>query len=355
VDYALLGRSGLRVSPLALGTMTFGTEWGWGAPEEACRRLLDAYLDAGGNFVDTADGYTGGTAESLLGKFFRARGDRDRVVLATKYAFNQRAGDPNAGGNGRKNLRRALEGSLKRLQTDYVDVYFLHAWDGVTPIEEVVAALDEVVRAGMVRAIAFSNVPAWWAARAVTLAEQLGRERCCALQFEYSLVERNIEREHVPLALALGLAVMPWSPLASGMLTGRYRGAGADPVGEGRLAALKAQGNPAFTKLFTERNWRIVDVLVDVARAAGRPPAQVALSWIVRRPGVVSTVLGATKPEQLLDNLTALDFALDPALSARLEEASRPETVHPYLYFEPEIRAMITGKTTVRAEPETFR
>jgi aryl-alcohol dehydrogenase-like predicted oxidoreductase len=353
--YSLLGRSGLRVSPLCLGTMTFGTEWGWGSAESAARTILDRYLEAGGNFIDTADGYTGGTSETILGAYLKDKGERDRVVLATKFTFNGRPGDPNAGGNSRKNIYRALEGSLRRLQTDYVDLYWLHAWDGLTPIEEVLSTLDDLVRAGKVRYIGLSDVPAWYFARAQTLAEQRGSERIAALQLEYSLVERNIEREHVPAALALGAGITPWSPLASGMLTGKYTAKGTRPEGQGRLEKTKDSPNPVFNKMLTERNWKIVDVLVGVAKEVGRSPAQVALNWITKRPGVTSTIIGATKVEQLDDNLKALDFDLTRELATRLDEASAPELVHPYLFFKEELQGMISGGTTVRAEPSWWR
>ena len=342
--YSPLGRSGLAVSPLCLGTMTFGTEWGWGAPKDTAFALMSAFLDAGGNFIDTADGYTNGTSEELIGEFLRQPGRRERVVLATKFTFNASPGDPNAGGNGRKNVQRALEGSLRRLKTDYVDLYWVHAWDGRTPIEEVVGTLDALVCAGSIRHYGLSNCPAWYIGRALTLAELRGQERACALQHEYSLVERNIEREHVPAALELGLGITAWSPLASGMLTGKYQ---RDALDAGRLGAVKDSGNPGFEKLFTERNWRIVDVLKDVARQVERTPAQVALNWVAQRPGVASLLIGATKTSQIDDNLGALDFDLPAELAARLEQESRPETVHPYHFFEPAMRAMIDGGATV--------
>jgi aryl-alcohol dehydrogenase-like predicted oxidoreductase len=353
--YSLLGRSGLRVSPLCLGTMTFGTEWGWGVDAAAAERLVAAYLDAGGNFIDTADGYTGGSSESILGGYLAEAGRRDRVVLASKFSFAAFPGDPNSGGNSRKNIHRALEGSLRRLKTDYLDLYWLHAWDGLTPVEEVMQTLTDLVRAGKIRYIGLSDVPAWYFARAQTLAELRGLERVAALQLEYSLVERNIEREHVPAAIELGAGITPWSPLASGLLTGKYRRDGVEASGGGRLEVVKGQGNPAFLKLFTERNWQIVDALVAVARELDRPPAQVALAWVARRPGVVSTLIGATRPEQLEANLRALDLELPPALAARLEEVSRPEVVHPYLFFQPAMRGMLTGGTRVTAEWPTYR
>ncbi|MDE2291495.1 MAG: aldo/keto reductase [Elusimicrobia bacterium] len=352
-EYALLGRTGLRVSPLCLGAMTFGTEWGWGSPAETARRILDMYLDAGGNFVDTADLYTNGKSEELLGEFLRGR--RDQVVLATKFTFNARPGDPNAGGNGRKNILQAVEGSLRRLKTDYIDLYWLHAWDMVTPVEEVVAAVDLLARQGKVRGFGLSNTPAWYAARAHTLAELRGMEKVCALQFEYSLVERRIEHEFVPMALELGMGILPWSPLASGFLTGRYRrGADGKGEGEGRLARMKDAKNPAFQK-FSERNWRILDALLEVSKEAGRPPAQVALNWASLRPGVCSTIIGASKPEQLEQNLAALDFELPAALAARLEEASRPERVYPYFFFDETLQGMIAGGVPVRREWPWYR
>jgi aryl-alcohol dehydrogenase-like predicted oxidoreductase len=353
--YSLLGRSGLRVSPLALGTMTFGTEWGWGSPRETAFALMDRYFERGGNFLDTADGYTGGTSETLIGEYFADRGARDRAVIATKFTFNAVPGDPNAGGNGRKNIYRALEGSLKRLRTDYVDLYWLHAWDGVTPVEEVMATFDVLVRTGKVRYIGLSDVPAWYLSRAQTLADLRGLERLAGLQLEYSLVERNIEREHVPAALALGLGITPWSPLGSGLLSGKYTRNGVQAQGEGRLPAVAGSGNPGFEKLLTERNWQIVDTLVGLARQLGKPPAQLALNWVARRPAVSSTIIGATKIEQLDANLGALDVDLPASIRAQLDEVSAPPLVHPYHFFTPTMRSMMTGGTTVLKEPEGFR
>jgi len=353
-DYSLLGQSGLRVSPLCLGTMTFGTEWGWGADVEVSRAMFRRYLEAGGNFVDTADGYTNGHSEELLGQFLKEAGNRDRLVLATKFTFNTSPGDPNAGGNGRKNIYRALEGSLRRLRTEYVDLYWLHAWDTVTPVEEVLSTLDALVRQGKVRAVGFSDTPAWYLAYAQGLARCRGLEPVSALQLEYSLVERNIEREHVPAALHLGMGICPWSPLASGFLTGKYRRGASGGEGQGRLQVVKGSGNAAFDK-FTDRNWKILEVLLDVASRLGRSPAQVAVNWIARRPGVTSTIVGATRLEQLEDTLQSLEFELPGELFARLEEVGRPEVIFPYLFFEPYLRSLISGGVAVRREPRSFR
>lgn len=345
MQYLTLGRSGLRVSPLCLGTMTFGTEWGWGSDEATAGQMLDAYLQAGGNFLDTADLYTGGKSEEICGRLIRDRNLRDRIVLATKYTFNAERGNPNAGGNGRKNMYRALEGSLRRLQTDYIDLYWMHVWDGVTPVEEVMAGMNDLVRAGKVRYFGFSDVPAWYAARAQTLAQFAHNEPAIALQLEYSLVERNIEREHIPAALELGMGICPWSPLAGGFLTGKYR---RGEPGEGRIETMSASGNMAFDRR-NERTWRVVDVLIEASKAIGRPPAEVALNWVATQRGVSSTIIGATKMSQLESNLRALDFTIPPEISASLDQVGALARAHPYVMFDsPPFPEMINGGVPVR-------
>ncbi|WP_049622918.1 aldo/keto reductase [Frateuria defendens] len=349
--YYTLGRSGLRVSPLALGAMTFGEEWGWGAAEDTARALFDRYLDAGGNFIDTADMYTEGSSEALLGRFVEEAGVRDRVVLATKFTYNAQPGNPNAGGNGRKNILRAVEGSLRRLRTDYIDLYLLHTWDRLTPAEEVVRTLDDLVRAGKIRYAGLSDVPAWYAARAQTYAEAHALSPLVNLQLEYSLVERHIEHEFVPLATELGLGITAWSPLAMGLLSGKYRPSRDGGTGEGRLAVVS--GRPGFDR-FTERNWRIVGALEAVAQELGRPMAQVALNWVATQPGVGSVIVGATKLAQLEDNLAALDFTLPEPLRVRLDEASRPEAPFPYYMFADAQQAMIHGGAQVGSKPAGY-
>ncbi|HVK75930.1 MAG TPA: aldo/keto reductase [Kofleriaceae bacterium] len=348
-DYVTLGRSGLRVSPMCLGTMTFGPAWGWGADEATARAMFDAYVDAGGNFVDTADIYTGGQSEELVGRFIRDRGLRDRVVLATKFTFNTAKGNPNAGGNGRVHVRRAIEASLRRLGTDYLDLYWLHAWDMTTPVDEVMRTLDDLVRAGLVRHLGFSDVPGWYAARAQTLAELRGLEPVIALQLEYSLVERGIERELVAAAAELGMAITPWSPLAGGFLAGKYP---RDGGGDGRLAKHRGSGNPAFDRM-TERNYEVLDVATAIAGEVDRPVAQVALAWVLGRPGVTSTIIGARTVEQLTMNLGALDLTLTAEQRQRLDDVTRSEPGHPYRFFvEPALQQMMyAGARVTRWKP----
>ena len=352
--YYTLGNSGLRVSQLALGTMTFGTEWGWGADRDSAKALFDMYVDAGGNTIDTADLYTNGTSETWLGEFIAERGLRDRMVIATKFSYNAEPGNPNAGGNGRKNILRAVEGSLTRLGTDYIDLYILHTWDRVTPAEEVMRTLDDLVRSGKVRYVGLSDVPAWYASRAQTLAQLRGYEPISTLQLEYSLAERNIEHEFVPLGTQQGMGIMVWSPLASGLLSGKYRPSEGGGTGEGRLETVKGISNPAFQK-FSERNWTIVAELEAVANEMGRSMAQVAVNWVAHRPGVASVLVGASKPHQLADNLQALDFELPSELRQRLDAVSEPERPFPYSFFGQELQAMLHGGATVGDKPLGYR
>lgn len=346
-EYVTLGRSGLRVSPFTLGTMTFGTEWGWGSEESTARNIFDHYLEAGGNVLDTADGYTNGKSEELLGKFIKETGFRDRIVLATKFTFSSNPANPNAGGNGRKNIYRALHGSLQRLKTDYIDLYWLHAWDTITPVEEVVSTLNDLVREGKILHYGFSDTPAWYVARAYTLAEKEGKARLAALQLEYSLVERNIEREHVPVAQELGLAICPWSPIAGGFLAGKYKREGSSSRGEGRLEQTK--DHPVLgAVLRNDQNWRIVDAVVDAAKKIGKTPAQVALNWVATQPGVTSTIIGATKLAQLEDNFAALEFTIPAELRQKLDEVSALPPAHPYVFFGGQLQSMIHGSAPIQ-------
>jgi aryl-alcohol dehydrogenase-like predicted oxidoreductase len=342
-DFRTLGRSGLVVSPLALGTMTFGTAR-WGSADEVSQAIFNTYVEAGGNFLDTADVYAGGRSEELLGGYVAERGLRDNVVLATKFGFSAQAGNPNASGNGRKNIYRALEGSLRRLKTDYVDLYWLHVWDMVTPVEEVLQTLGDLVRAGKIRYFGFSDMPAWYTAKAATLAAAHGVPGPIAMQLAYSLVERNIEREHVPAARECGLALAPWSPLAAGFLAGKYQRAEAGATGEGRLSG----PNPFGNTLFTDRNWRILDALRPVAAQLDRPLAQVALAWVLAQPGVSAPIVGASRVAQMHDSLAALDIRFTPAQLRALDEASAPEVVFPYGIFTPGGNKGVFGGATVQ-------
>ncbi len=310
--YRLLGSSGLRVAELSLGSMTFGENWGWGAAEPEARRVYDAYREAGGNFIDTANIYTDGTSETFLGEF--VRGHRERIVLATKFANAAPGDDPNAAGNHRKAMIHSLEGSLKRLRTDYVDLYWVHIWDGLTPADEIMRGLDDLVRQGKVLYVGISDAPAWLVAHANTLADLRGWSRFVGLQVEYSLLERTPERELLPMARALGIGVTAWSPLAGGMLTGKYR-AGGETGGR--------YDDPDMRQFLPveERRDRVVDAVLAVATEVERSPSQVALAWL-RRRGVIP-IVGARTVEQLRDNLASVELTLDDDQTRRLDEASR--------------------------------
>ena len=351
MSYYTLGNSGLRVSRLALGTMTFGTEWGWGADRETARAMIDAYVEAGGNFFDTADLYTGGTSETWLGEFIAERGLRDRAVIATKFTFNAEPGNPNAGGNGRKNILRAVDASLKRLGTDYIDLYLMHVWDGLTPAEEVMRTMDDLVRAGKIRHVGLSDVPAWYAARAQTIAEWRGYEPMSALQLEYSLAERSIEHEFVPFGTRHGAGIMVWSPLASGLLSGKYRP--TQDGNAGRLDGFRNSTHTGFQK-FTGRNWAIVAELEKVAAELGRSMPQVAVNWAATQPGIATVILGATKLGQLQDNLAALDFEIPAELRARLDTVSKTPPPFPYSFFGSEIQARVTGGAVTGDKPSGY-
>jgi aryl-alcohol dehydrogenase-like predicted oxidoreductase len=350
-QYYTLGRSGLRVSRLSLGTMTFGEDWGWGAAEDTARAMFDRYLAAGGNFIDTADLYTEGSSESMLGRFIADAGVRDHVVLATKFSYNAQAGNPNAGGNGRKNILRAVEASLRRLRTDYIDLYLLHTWDRLTPAEEVVRTLDDLVRAGKIRYAGLSDVPAWYAAQAQTFAQAHALSPMVNLQLEYSLAERHIEHEFVPLGATLGMGITAWSPLAMGLLSGKYRPSEKGGDGAGRLA--KVANAPGFDR-FTARNWAIVAALEEVAKEIGRPMAQVALNWVATQPGIASVIIGATKLEQLDANLATLEFELPTELRARLDLASAPERPFPYYMFADVQQTRLHGGVAVGDKPAGY-
>jgi aryl-alcohol dehydrogenase-like predicted oxidoreductase len=340
--YRLLGRSGLRVSPMSLGTMTFGSDWGWGADKDEARRIFDTYLDRGGNFVDTANQYTNGTAERLVGEFAADR--RDNLVIATKYTVSERAGDPNSGGNHRKSMVRSVEASLRRLDTDYIDLLYLHAWDFTTPVEEIMRAMDDLVRAGKLLYVGISDTPAWQIARMQTIADLRGWSPLVALQIEYSLVERTVERELIPMAAELGLGVAPWSPLASGVLTGKYTAADLDHGGGTAGAEGSRKNVAAANGSLTESSLAIADVVKDVALQMGRTPSQVALAWTMVNPAVTAPILGVRTLAQLEDNLGALDVEFTPDQLASLEKVSAIELGFPHDFLaRPMTRTVMFG------------
>lgn len=366
-NYRTLGRSGLAVSPLALGTMTFGTSR-WGSGEDDSRAVFNAYVDAGGNLVDTADVYSSGRSEEMLGGFVAERTLRDHIVLATKSGFASGVG-PHTGGNGTKHIRSALEGSLLRLRTDYIDLYWAHVWDSVTPAEELLETMSALVRAGKIRYWGMSNTPAWYVAKVATLASAHGMPGPVAMQYFYSLTNRDIEDEHVPLAAEFGIGILPWSPLSFGLLSGKYdrsaveasspragglpRDAAAPgeqrPKGDKRLDG----ANPFGDSLFTASNWKIVDALKQVAKDVGQSPARVALAWVTGRPGVTSTLLGVSRVEQMTDNIAALDLKLSAEQLAALDTVSAPTPRMLYSLFTPSARqhAVYGGSAVMPWQP----
>lgn len=326
--FHLLGRSGLRISPLSLGTMTFGTEWGWGADKNECRRIFDRYVEAGGNFVDTANFYTEGTSETWVGDFM-AGGRRDSLVLATKYALNMRPGDANAGGTHRKNLVQSVEGSLKRLRVDMIDLLWVHAWDYTVPAEEVMRALDDMVHAGKVLYVGVSNAPAWIVAQANTLATFRGWSPFVGMQVQYSLVERAIERDLLPMGREFGLGTVTYAPLGGGFLSGKYARVDAgskEPMDQSlRMASSRNRVN--------DRNLAITSGVEAIAKEVERSAAQVAIRWAMQKPGVASVIIGARTALQLDDNLNAATLVLSEEQMARLDEVSKIELGYPHSYL----------------------
>ena len=320
--YVTLGRSGLRVSPLCLGAMTFGEDLGWGSSVEESQQIIDRYLALGGNFIDTANFYTKSHSEKIIGDHVgRHPARRDRLVIATKFSGNLYPGDPNGGGSGRKSLINACENSLRRLQTDYIDLYWLHIWDANTPIEETMAALDDLVAAGKVRYIGVSDTPAWKIVEANLIARFRGWSSFIGLQVEYSLLERAIEQELVPMASEFGLGITPWSPLKGGLLSGKYTRANHGTQKSDRGARIES--------LLSDRTYDLIEALAAIARELGSTPARVALAWLAQKPGVSSIIVGARTPKQLEDNLAASDLSLPAPYIAKLDELSKPSLNFP--------------------------
>lgn len=343
-SYRLLGNSGLRVSPLCLGTMTFGEEWGWGADYDTSEKMLNAYADLGGNFIDTANKYTDGSSETFLGKLLQ--GQRDQFVLATKYSLNVDPKNPNAGGNHRRSMITAVEDSLKRLNTDYIDLYWLHTWDYRNGVEDVMRALDDLVRQGKILHIGLSDTPAWIVAEAQTTAKLRGWTPVSAIQIHYNLVERTPEVDLIPMAEHHGITPIAWSPLASGVLTGKYSQEDLKDSDDeqGRSKMAKSTGQ------LTQKSLKIADVVKSIAKEIDRPPSQVALNWLLQQPGAPIPIVGASKLSHVEDNLKALEFKLTPEQIDRLNDQSSFELPFPQNFATPQlIGSMIDGETTVES------
>jgi aryl-alcohol dehydrogenase-like predicted oxidoreductase len=337
--YVTLGRSGLRVSPLCLGAMTFGEDLGWGTSVEESQKIIDGYIELGGNFIDTANFYTRSHSEKIIGDHVgRHPARRGRLVIATKFSGNLYPGDPNGGGSGRKSIIGACEHSLRRLQTDYVDLYWLHAWDTNTPIEETMATLEDLVRAGKVRYIGVSDTPAWKVTEANMLARFRGWSAFIGLQIEYSLLERSVEQELVPMAREHGLGIAPWSPLKGGLLSGKYTRKNAGQAKADRGWLVDAHLN--------ERVYVVVDELERIASAHDTTAARVALAWIRTQPGVGSTIIGARRLTQLEDNVKSLDVALTADDLSKLDALTKPTFGFPQS-MQPMFPAIQNGGTRI--------
>lgn len=343
-DYRSFGRSGLIVSPMVLGTMTFGAGR-WGADEATARTIFDTYVEAGGNMIDTADVYSGGESEKMLGRFLLDSGLRDRLVVSTKSGFPRAEGTPMHGGNGAFNIRAGIEGSLKRLGTDRVDLYWVHVWDQTTPAEEVLRTLVDATTRGEILYYGFSNTPSWYVAKVATLAAAHGLPGPVGLQYAWSLVERGVELDVLPMAQEFGLGMMPWSPLGGGLLTGKY---GREKLADAARSAQVPNGteepsdqprerlsgaNPYGGMLFTEKNFEIVDTVRELAAELDVPMVQIALAWVLGQRHMGSLLLGVSRLEQLQGNLAALSLSLSDEQRNRLDAVSVLPALNPYFIF----------------------
>ena len=337
--YKLLGKSGLRVSELCLGTMTFGEEWGFGADKDESKMIFEAYAEAGGNFIDTANKYTNGTSEMFVGEFISS--NRDKFVMATKYTLSMDPDDPNSSGNHRKNLAQSVEASLKRLGTEYIDLLWVHAWDPMTPVEEFMRALDDLVSAGKLFYVGISDAPAWIVSQANTMAALRGWSPFVGIQIKYSLLDRTPERDLLPMAKAFDIGVTAWSPLGGGVLTGKYNQQSSDPKRYG-------PEDPFGKMMLTDRNLAIAAKVHQIAGEIGRTPSQVALRWLLQQNdrGVIMPIIGARSKAQLADNLGCLEFEIEAKALEVLDSLSRiePGFPHDFLEYE-EVRSTVYGNT----------
>jgi len=349
-DYRLLGRSGLRVSPICLGTMTFGAG-SWGSTEEEAKQVVDAYIDRGGNFIDTANIYGQlGQSETILGRAVQGR-PRDRLVIATKYSLSMVRDDPNASGNHRKNMVRAVEDSLQRLKTDYIDLYYLHVWDSRTPVDEILRAFDDLVRAGKIVYIGISDTPAWQVARMQAIADLRGWSQFCALQIAYSLVERTVEHELIPMAAEMGLGVCPWSPLAGGILTGKFSKTDIVPrdASPRDRSSIKSRKDAVIMSgQLTEKALAIADLVVEIARQTGKTPAQVAIAWTLVNRAVTAPIIGVRNLAQLNENLGGLEVDLNTEQLVRLAAVSSVPPVFPGPMLSGPMTAALFGVSRVQ-------
>ncbi|WP_025292471.1 aldo/keto reductase [Sphingomonas sanxanigenens] len=344
-QYRLLGRSGLRVSPLALGTMTFGEEWGWGADPAEARRIFDAYADRGGNFIDTAVNYTNGASERMVGDLIKAK--RDRFIVSTKFTMARDPANINSGGNHRYNLVRSVEASLRQLDTDRIDLFYLHAWDFTTSPEEVMRALDDLVRDGKILYLGICNTPAWRVSQMQAIADLRGWSPFVALQIGYSLVERTVEHELMPMAEAMGLGVLPWSPLGGGILTGKYSRADLSDENDADVSATR-RGVIASSGHLNEHALAIADVVGEIAGEIGASRSQVALAWTLQNGAVTAPVMGARTLAQAEDNFGALGVTFSQDQLDRLDRASAPAPIFPENFIgRPMAQQLIFGTSSL--------
>lgn len=345
-DYRLLGRSGLRVSPLSLGAMTFGMTADWGSTAEDARKMFNHYVEHGGNFIDTANFYASGDSERELGKLMAGR--REQLVMASKYSLTMRTGDPNASGNHRKNMMRSVEDSLKRLGTDYLDLFYLHIWDGRTPVEEILRAFDDLVQAGKILYVGISDTPAWQISRMQAIADLRGWSPLVALQIPYNLADRTVEREFMPMAQEMGLGILPWSPLAGGVLSGKYTREDLTAARQPITASTDRKNINLASGRLSERS---LEIAVTLADEMGKSAAQVALAWTLQHPAVTSPIIGARTFAQFEDNLGALEVVFDEEHLQRLDEISKLELCFPYTLIDTPTSAAMFGNVKVASRP----